>query len=149
MATVIDLRSRRIPNWLTWPTILIGLAFHAFVSAPPTPLQALLSGLFGAAIFLPMYWLGGIGGGDAKLAIGLCCLMGSFDEAARLLLYTTISGAVYALLAAARRGQLGRVFRRLVSKEARQTTEPVTFAYAPAFLFGALIELGTLLLHIA
>jgi len=136
VATVIDLRQRRIPNWLTYPTTLIGLGFHAFVTH--TLSAALVSGAFAAVVFFPMWWMKGIGGGDAKLALALGCVLGSFEGTARFLLLTTVAGAFYALLATAREGQLSHSWKRLVSKQARKDLAPITIAYAPAFLLGAL-----------
>jgi len=68
LAGYVDLREHRIPNWLTWPGILLtlGATFHlsGWVSG-------LLGGLVGAMLFLiPVLWYGPerAGLGDVKLA---------------------------------------------------------------------------------
>src|SRR5689334_20633040 len=76
VASVIDWRSRKIPNLLTFP--LAGLAllgncvaggFHGFLSA--------LVGLaVGLAFFLLLMSLGAMGPGDVKLMAGLGALLG-------------------------------------------------------------------------
>ena len=76
MASVIDWRSRRIPNLLTFP--LVGLAllgnsvaggFHGFLSA-------LIGLAVGLAFFLILMALGAMGPGDVKLIEGLGALLG-------------------------------------------------------------------------
>ena len=89
VATVSDHRQRRIPNWLTYPTMLLALALSLATSAInsipradpavsqaigalPLP-DALLGGAVCGAIMLVLYLSMGIGAGDVKLltAIGL------------------------------------------------------------------------------
>lgn len=137
-ATATDLRARRIPNWLTYTTAIVGLALHGALGGLPALASAALAAAFAAAVFLPIFFLGGIGGGDAKLAIALACLYGDFEITARLLLFTTVGAAAFATVLAWRRGVLAASLRRLFSKKEREQTPPLTIAYAPAFLFGTL-----------
>lgn len=69
VAAVIDLRSWRIPNWLTVPMALIGLATRLIVET--NKLEALKDSLFGFAVgfgMLFVLWLiAGGGAGDVKL----------------------------------------------------------------------------------
>jgi Flp pilus assembly protein protease CpaA len=138
IATVTDLRARLIPNWLTVSTALIGLAANTTLYGARGFASALLMAAFAAAIFVPVYRMGGIGGGDVKLAIALGCVYADFDTMARFLLFTTVSAAVFALGLAYKRGALSQSFKRLVSRAARAQTEAITIAYAPAFMFGAI-----------
>ena len=57
-ASLYDLRTRRIPNWFTWPLIISGLILHF----PGHPDVWLLMGL----LFLA-FTRGGMGAGDVKL----------------------------------------------------------------------------------
>lgn len=141
LATFFDLRERRIPNPLTYSTMLFGVAAHCLLGGAAGLTEVALSVAFAAVVFLPVHWLGGVGGGDAKLALALAALLGQFEATAHVLLATTLCGALYALVLAARAGRLGASLRRLWSKEARATTPPLTFAYAPAFLLGCLVVL--------
>lgn len=77
---VIDARSRIIPNVITYPLILFGLAF-SFVPGGITPLESLLGMLAGGGFLLVSGLITekilkkeGIGGGDVKLmaAVGAC-----------------------------------------------------------------------------
>ena len=74
MAAVADIRLRRIPNFLTVPTALCGLAFHTFT---PWGIWWSLAGFavgFGL-LFIP-WLLGGSGMGDVKLLAALGAWLG-------------------------------------------------------------------------
>ena len=148
VATITDLRARIIPNWLTLLTAVVGLVANPILYGPQALIWALLMAAFAAVVFLPVYRMGGIGGGDAKLAIALGCVYADFETMARFLLFTTVSAAIFALMLAYKRGALKASMRRLFSRTAREQTAPITIAYAPAFLFGAVaIALIPLLLR--
>jgi prepilin peptidase CpaA len=147
-ATVTDLRERRIPNWLTYPATVGAFVLHACYPSSGTVTEALWSAGLAAIVFFPMYWMRGIGGGDAKLALATGALLGAFTVTATFLLYTTLAGALLALLLAALKGRLKDVFLRVVSKQARKTTPPLTLAYAPAFLIGSIIHVVSLFLRV-
>ncbi|MBV7255248.1 prepilin peptidase [Pacificimonas sp. WHA3] len=72
--TVIsDIRSRRIPNWLTLAVAGLAIVFWA---AQPVPFpdmmgMQLLLAIAVAVIFFPFWWLGWMGGGDWKLQAAL------------------------------------------------------------------------------
>jgi len=66
-AMVLDLRTRRLPNWLTVSGLTTGLGFHLVTEGWPG-LQQSLSGLaIGLGALLVLWLLGGGGGGDVKL----------------------------------------------------------------------------------
>ena len=83
---VSDLRTMRIPNWLTGGTgaLFLGFVFLAL------PAEAALWRLAGAAIVLAcgfgLFVLGVIGGGDAKAAAAFAPLVAPHDAGAALLL---------------------------------------------------------------
>ncbi|MFC0547870.1 prepilin peptidase [Kutzneria chonburiensis] len=74
--TVLDLRQRRLPNWLVLPAypVVIGfVAVDAAVSCEPWSLVRSIAGMAIFAIFVGvLYWIfgnrQGVGGGDIKLA---------------------------------------------------------------------------------
>lgn len=72
VATATDLKSRRIPNWLTVTAGLSGLVFHV-ATQQVTGLWFSLGGFaVGFGILFVLWLIGGGGGGDVKLmgAIG-------------------------------------------------------------------------------
>jgi prepilin peptidase CpaA len=76
VATVIDLRSHRIPNWLSLgSTLLVLVLYVALLGIGSNGLLAGLGGwAVGLAVFLPLYLMGGMAAGDVKLM----ALAGSF-----------------------------------------------------------------------
>ena len=101
-----DLRTGRIPNVLT----LSGLAAALLLRAAGG-LDLVGGGLAGAAVALglslPLFLLGGLGGGDVKLLVAV----GAFLAPSRLfvaLAVMAISGGLIALAAVVRRRALGR-----------------------------------------
>ena len=80
-AAVVDLELKRVPNWLTYPAILIALVGHTVIGLRgDVGWAGLLDSVTGLLIgFLPLgicWWAGGIGGGDAKLAGAIGALAG-------------------------------------------------------------------------
>jgi prepilin peptidase CpaA len=63
-----DLRSRRIPNWLTVPGLLLGVAANTVLSGWSGLKTSLLGAAVGLALLLPFVLLRSLGAGDWKLA---------------------------------------------------------------------------------
>lgn len=77
MAAATDLRSRRIPNWLTVPGLLIGIAANTALSGWSGLKASLLGAAVGLALLLPFVLLRSLGAGDWKLAGALGAFTGS------------------------------------------------------------------------
>ena len=73
-AGAMDWRYRRIPNWLTVPGLLAGIAVNAFMGGWPGAKSSLLGAGLGLLILLPFVLVKALGGGDWKLigAVGAC-----------------------------------------------------------------------------
>jgi prepilin peptidase CpaA len=104
-ASVTDIRSRRIPNVLTFGAAIGAFCLQGFIGGPEGLRLALFGWLVGAAIFFVPFALGGLGAGDVKLLAALGALLGP-REALWLALYTGISGGVMALAVALMHGYL-------------------------------------------
>jgi prepilin peptidase CpaA len=148
LAVAFDLRTRRIPNWLT-----AGMAAAAFGMAfgggTVRPMQAAFGMLIGLLLMLPGHVIGATGAGDVKLMAAVGAVVGS-GAILPIFLYTVIAGGVFAIFVALRRGRLSQtVFdtTRLVTApaEARVAIETSgrtnRFAYGPAIAAGTLISL--------
>ena len=66
-AAVTDVWKFKVSNFLTLPLLLSGLAYHWLSQGWPGLGMSVLGALFGFAVLLPMFLLGGMGGGDVKL----------------------------------------------------------------------------------
>jgi len=67
VAAVSDLRTRRLPNWLTVPAFAAGLLAHTVVNGFAGLGFALLGFATGFGLLLVLWLIGGGGGGDVKL----------------------------------------------------------------------------------
>lgn len=106
-----DLRTRRIPNVLTFGAAGAGLAFHAFFSGSG-PLTALAGWITGVLIFSPLFLLRGMGAGDLKLLGALGAWLGPL-MAIRIGLWSALAGGVLAIVVAMGHGYLGSALRNV------------------------------------
>jgi prepilin peptidase CpaA len=106
-----DLRTRRIPNVLTFGAAGVGLAFHAFFSGSG-PLTALAGWITGVLLFSPLFLLRGMGAGDLKLLGALGAWLGPL-MAVRIGLWSALAGGVLALIVALAHGYAGQALRNV------------------------------------
>ncbi len=76
IAAVVDYRSKKIPNWLTVPTAVLGLLFNSFAPHGIGPLWALAGFAVGFVLLLLPWILGGGGMGDVKMLAALGAWLG-------------------------------------------------------------------------
>ena len=96
VAAVIDGWQLKVPNWLTFPMALGGLAFWA-VSGGLAALGWSAGGLVvGLMLLLPLHLIGGMGGGDVKLYAGFGAWVGPM-MALEAFAVSAIVGGVMAL----------------------------------------------------
>ena len=153
-ACVCDLRTRRIPNALTFGAALAAAMFHV-VTGGATGLVASAGGwLLGIALFFPFFALRGLGGGDVKLLGALGAWLGPV-AVFHVGLYSAIAGGVIGTLVAFRTGYLLRALHNLAflgtfwSTVGLQPVEGLTLdapnrprlAYAVPMLTGLLVTL--------
>jgi prepilin peptidase CpaA len=112
IAVICDLHSRRIPNLLTFGAAFAGIAIHGYYSGISGVTSALIGWVAGAAIFFPVFALGGMGGGDIKLLGAMGAWLGP-GPALIVALYTGIAGGVMALLVATLSGYLRKAFTNI------------------------------------
>src|SRR5260370_21820100 len=104
IAVVIDVRTRRIPNWLTGSLAAAGLGM-SFAGGGLTPGQAALGLIAGLLLMMPSHLIGATGTGDVKLMAAIGTLLGP-GLVLRAFLFTAVAGGVLAVAVAARRGRL-------------------------------------------
>ena len=147
-AVITDVRTRRIPNWLTGSIAGAGFGI-AFGGGTVTPLQAALGLLTGLLLMMPGHLIGATGAGDVKLMAAVGSVVGP-DLAFRAFLYSAVAGGVFAVAVAMHRGILTSTLQdagRLVTSPAgaRQAIESPAranrFAYGPAIAAGTLVSM--------
>ena len=105
VGSVFDVKSRRIPNFITFPSILLGLVLHLALGGWRQLLSSLGAGLICGVVFLLFYIAGGMGAGDVKLMTAVGCIAG-MPHVAYLLVLTALSGGVMAVALALAHGRL-------------------------------------------
>ncbi len=75
-AAIIDGRSLRVPNWLTYHFLILGLLFAFARGGSALLLTAIAGAGVGLLTLLPLYSIGGMGAGDVKLMAGLGAWIG-------------------------------------------------------------------------
>lgn len=71
-----DLKSRRIPNWLTVPGLLVGIAANSWAYGWAGTKSSLLGAGLGLALLFPFVLIKGVGAGDWKLVGALGAFLG-------------------------------------------------------------------------
>lgn len=111
-AVLWDMHTRRIPNVLTFGAALAGIVMHGYVAGPSGVMWALTGWAVGAAIFFPVFALGGMGAGDIKLLGAVGAWLGPMP-ALLVALYSGIAGGVMAVFVAALSGYLRKAFTNI------------------------------------
>ena len=112
VACVIDLKDRRIPNWLTFSAAAGAVAYHLTVNGLSGLGFAAAGWLVGVAIFFLPFFLRGLGGGDIKLIGALGAWLGPLDIV-WLSLYTGAAGGVLALIVSFAHGYLRQALQNI------------------------------------
>ncbi len=150
-AALSDMRSHRIPNWLTFPVMVAGLVYYFYLGGPRGLLFSLAGLMLGFAFLMPFYLIGGTGAGDVKLMAAVGALLGP-GGVLWSFLCTALVGGVYAVLllvtsryrqeTRARYKERLRTFirtRNLAELKADKTQK------APVLCYGVAIAIGTFL----
>ena len=109
-AAAVDVRSRRIPNWLTFSLVLAGLGQSFTWARTVGPADALLGLLTGFGLTFALFALGALGGGDVKLLSGVGAWFGPMP-ALVIFAVAAIIGMVIVLAQAGAQGRLAKLFR--------------------------------------
>lgn len=156
----MDLRNRRIPNLLTVPFALSGIAFHAISNGVQGATGSLIGGVVGLSLLLLPFFANGIGGGDVKLMAGVGAWLGGTATVAVFLFAGILTGAsaifrlwghswMWRRIIARTRGGTGEVqslegsHRFEAARSGRALTEDERIEMIP---FGAMVAMGLLLL---
>jgi prepilin peptidase CpaA len=146
VATITDLRSRRIPNLLVLPFLALGVVSSGIVHGWTGLRQSFLGVLLAIAFLGLSCFLGGMGMGDLKL----CAAVGAWIGPSQLLIalvMTTLIGGVMALAWAIAGGFLSEALRSTAGlvigrRKGLTLANPAArkMPYAPASALGTILS---------
>jgi prepilin peptidase CpaA len=97
ISAIVDFRSQKIPNLITFPSVVIALLYHFFTNGSDGVIFGTLGLATGIGLLIIPYSLGIMGAGDAKLMGAVGAILGSksvFDA----FLLTALVGGMYAFI---------------------------------------------------
>ncbi len=96
VAAFWDLRSKRIPNWLTFPAIALGIILNTALSGAAGLWAGILGAVVGTALLIVPFAMGGMGAGDVKMLAAVGAIGGP-----QMVFHSFIYGAIAGGLIAA------------------------------------------------
>ena len=155
LASIYDVRTRRIPNWLVTGLAILGLTFSALTAPPPSHwtgglwmgFKGLLMGL---AIWFPSWMVRMLGAGDVKFFAAASAWLGARGAFVGSVL-AAIAGGVLALLWMVRyrglRGSLLTFWTALIHPKSllqpvRADATTLHASYAPAIPYTIALAFG-------
>ena len=146
VATVVDIRERRIPNLLTGSMAAVGVALAAAGWSGVSVGASLAGMLAGLLLMLPGHALGATGAGDVKFMAAVGAVLG-VHVIGNAFLFTALAGGVLAIAVAIRRRRLRTTLSgtsRLIASPGGARQELQGAAKASRFAYGPAIAIGSL-----
>lgn len=154
LITYVDFDHRFIPDEVSLPGILVGLAASFVDRAGPTPAEAVAGVVLGGGVLWAVAWayerathVEGMGFGDVKLLAMIGAFLG-WQAIPVVLLVAAVTGSaagILVMLSSRARRTAGRVRRRLgmraVSTYARRAARRTAIPFGPFLALGALLAL--------
>ena len=109
IAAVSDLRWRMIPNWLVLGGLILGFGLNVYLFGWSGLLRSSLGFGLAAVVYLPLFALRAMGGGDVKLMAAVGSIAGA-SHWFTIFLFTSILGGILALLLIMLHGNLSHTF---------------------------------------
>ena len=125
IAAVHDLRTKKIPNWITGPGIILGVLLHLALGGFAQAGWSILAGLIAGTLFFLFYVAGGMGAGDVKLITAIGCLVG-IGSIKDVLLASVFLGSICGLALAAKHGKVRQTVSNVMALLAHHTQNGLT-----------------------
>jgi prepilin peptidase CpaA len=109
---ITDIQTGKIYNKVTYPAILLGVAWNAWAGGSAGFVNSLQGFLLAAVVMGGLVVLGGMGGGDAKLLAAIGSIKG-YPFILDVLFYSFLVGGAMALCVAIWQGRLWRILARV------------------------------------
>lgn len=154
IALVTDLRSRRIPNWLTAGGVLLGFTAHVLLGSmsagAPGAVSGGLSALTGAGLgfglLFPFYMIRvngvghALGAGDVKLLAALGAILGP-QVLISVAFYSALAGALQSLVILTNQRRLLPLLHQTLVVHAAPTLSGAKAPYAVAIAIGLAVSI--------
>jgi prepilin peptidase CpaA len=111
IASIEDFLSLRIPNWVTFPGLAVGLLYFSITRGYEGFLFSLIGALTGLGLLIIPYIMGGTGAGDVKLLGAVGSFLGAHGVFIVFIL-SCIFGGAYSFFLLASKGLLLSTFKR-------------------------------------
>jgi len=149
IAVINDLCFRKIPNWLTFPAMVMAIVYHAMARGLEGFLFSVAGVGVGIGLLIIPYLKGGMGAGDPKLMGAVGGVLGPRGVFAAVIV-TFLVGGVYAIILLAWHGYLRESLMRYwtIIKSFLYTKNltyipPTENEKKPKLCYGVAIALGT------
>ncbi len=148
VATFTDLRSRRIPNWLVFPFLLLGFVVPAVAHGPYALVDSLEGFALGLLVYGALAVFARMGMGDVKLVAAIGAWVGP-RQLMLAIVFTAMVGGVMALGVVALRKyqswqegkkQMAELDGGAPSQTAARDPFRQAIPYAPAIALGTLLS---------
>jgi len=149
-AAIIDLRTQKIPNIITYPSMLIALTYHTMVNGIKGLLFSAGGIGIGIGLLIVPYLMGAMGAGDAKLMGAIGGILGAKAVIYAFFLIAAVGG-IYALILLVIyrsnfKGFLREQFEKIISFILTRKSIPDTGESnksRPRLCYGLAIAIGT------
>jgi prepilin peptidase CpaA len=150
IAAITDIRSHRIPNWLTFPAMIVGVGFNVISAGAAGFVFGLGGLLLGMGLLIVFYALGGMGAGDVKLMGAVGSMLGP-QMVLWAAFYTAIFGGIYAVgvilfhpRLREKRRAVAEAFKNFIFYRTFNYNKPAEEENVPKLCYGVAIAIGTI-----
>jgi prepilin peptidase CpaA len=112
VAAATDLRSRIIPNWLVVCGLILGFGLNMYLHGLAGLWSAFLGFALALGLYIPLYLLRAMGGGDVKLMAAIGALAGPKDWFT-IFVFASLLGGVFAIALLFLRNAMGPTFHNI------------------------------------
>jgi len=158
ISLITDIKTRKILNIVTYPTILLGIALNTFFYHTAGLKFSLIGFAVGVVLFGIMFILGGLGMGDVKLMGAVGALKGGFFVL-QSIVYIGIIGGILTIFFLIWKGTFAQTVKNMfymisspfskTSKEQVKKMPKIYLPYGPAIVIGIVILYISLIFKVA
>lgn len=149
-AALVDFRSRKIPNWLTFPAMAVGMAWNLGSFGGAGLLFSVKGAGVGIALLLIPYMMRAMGAGDVKLMGAVGAFLGA-EGVFQACIISLIFGGIYAVILVIIKGNFALFLKRywfmlrnLLMYRQFQYIQPSPGEFPLKLCFGLAIAVGTI-----